>query len=176
MQVEEVIKKRKSIRKYSAKPVEKEKIIKIAEAARLSPSASNKQPWRFVAITDKELLEKAAGSLGAINSWARTAPCIIVGCSVKKDIITHWIAEPLSGVRYHILDMGIAMEHMVLQAEELGLSTCWVGWFDERKLKKLLNLPLNWRIASLLTLGYRAENYEPKATKRLPLDRILVFR
>ncbi|MGM0365702.1 MAG: nitroreductase family protein [Actinomycetota bacterium] len=173
----EIIKKRKSIRRYSSRPVEKEKIIKMAEAARLSPSASNKQPWRFVAVTDKDLIRQAVKqSLGAINTWAKTAPCLIVGCSVRKDIITHWIAEAASGVKYHLLDMGISMEHMVLEAEELGLSTCWIGWFNEKKLKKILKIPPAWRVASLISVGYRDEQFKPRARKKLPMEKILIFR
>ncbi len=176
-QVLEVIKRRKSIRKYSSRAVEKEKIIKMAEAARLSPSASNKQPWRFVAVTDPDLVKQAtASALGSINAWARSAPCLMVGCSVRKDVITHWIAEAASGVKFHILDLGIAMEHMVLQAEALGLSTCWVGWFSERKLKKILNIPAGWRVVSLLTVGYKHEKLAPKTKKKLPLEKILTFR
>ncbi len=176
-QVLEVIRNRKSVRKYSSRPVEKEKIIKMAQAARLSPSASNKQPWRFVAVTDKDLVKKAVKqALGPMNSWAITAPCLIVGCSVRKDVITHWIAEAISGVRYHILDLGISMEHMVLQAEQMGLSTCWIGWFNEKKLKKLLRIPPAWRIMSLISVGYRNGDYKPGAKKKLPLDKILIFR
>ena len=172
-----IIEQRRSIRKYQDKPVEKEKILKIIDAARLAPSASNGQPWRFIAVTEKQTISNmATEALGFINKWAKNAPCIIVGCSVKKNILTHYIGEALSGIKYHLLDVGIAMEHIVLTAEEIGLSTCWMGWFNERKLKKLLNIPLSWRIVSLLSVGYAVKKnlYNPK--KKLPLDEILSWR
>lgn len=172
-----VIEKRRSIRKYQDKPVEKEKILKIIEAARLAPSASNGQPWRFVVVTEKDTLSHiGTEALGSINKWAKNAPCIIIGCSVKKNFMTHYIGEAISGIQYHILDVGIAMEHIVLVAEEIGLSTCWMGWFNERKLKKILNIPFSWRIVSLLSVGYAVKEgpYPPK--KRHALDEILIWR
>ena len=172
-----IIEKRRSIRKYQDKPVEKEKIRKIIEAARLAPSASNGQPWRFIAVTEKDNISyMAAEALGSINKWAKSAPCIIVGCSVKKSFITHYIGEAISGIKYHILDMGIAMEHIVLAAEEIGLSTCWMGWFDERKLKKRLNIPLSWRVVSLLSVGYALKKDIHHPRRRHALDEILIWR
>ncbi len=176
-EVFKIIKKRRSIRKYRDRPVEKEKILKIIEAARLAPSASNRQPWRFIAVTEKKAISYlAVEALGSINKWAAHAPCIIVGCSVRKNIITHYIGEVLSGLSYHLLDVGIAMEHIVLSAEEIGLSTCWMGWFNERKLKKILNIPLSWRVVSLLSVGYAVKDHSPKSKKRLTLDKILILK
>lgn len=83
-EVLESIKNRRSIRKYIDKPVESEKLDKIIEAARLAPSATNKQPWRFIIVTDKELIKKIAGCLGYMNKWAATAPLMIIGCTAKK--------------------------------------------------------------------------------------------
>ncbi len=176
-EVFKIIQKRRSIRKYQDKPVEKEKILKIMEAARLAPSATNRQPWRFIAVTEKKTISYlAAEALGPINKWAACAPCIIVGCSVRKNVVTHYIGEVLSGVRYHLLDVGIAMEHIVLVAEEIGLSTCWMGWFNERKLKKILNIPLLWRVVSLLSVGYAAKDYNTKPKKRYMLNKILTLK
>jgi len=173
----EVIKKRRSVRKFTDKPVEKEKILKIIEAARLSPSASNRQPWRFVAITDKELLYRVVReSLGIINRWARTAPLIIVGCSARKSLFSHYIGEAIIRVQYHLIDVAIALEHLVLEAEELGLSTCWIGWFNARRLKKILNIPLTWKIVSLIAIGYAQKDLKTGPRKRLPLEKILTFR
>lgn len=173
----EIIEKRRSIRKYKDKPVEKAKIKKIIEAARLAPSASNGQPWRFVVVIEKDTISyMAAEALGTINRWAKNAPCIIVGCSVKNKFLTHYIGEAISGVKYHILDVGIAMEHIVLTAEEIGLSTCWMGWFNERKLKKKLDIPLSWRIVSLLSVGYAANDDLPGPKRRHALDEILIWK
>jgi nitroreductase len=177
MEVFEAIKKRRSIRKYKDTPVEKDKINKIIEAALLAPSASNGQPWRFIAVKDKKLLTKIVKeTLGFINQWAISAPLIIVGCSVRSNIITHYFGEVVSGIKYHILDMGIALEHIVLEAEELELSSCWIGWFNEKKIKKILNINSTWRVASLITIGYSDESYSPAPRRRLALDKILTIK
>ncbi len=176
-EVFEVIEKRRSVRKFMSQPVEKEKIIKIIEAARLSPSASNRQPWRFVVVTDRELLSRVVKeSLGVINRWARSAPLIIVGCSVRKSLISHYIGEAIIGVHYHLIDVAIALEHLVLEAGELGLSTCWIGWFNARRLKRILNIPMAWKIVSLIAVGYAHKDLEIRPRKRLPLEKILTFR
>ena len=177
MEVFEVIKKRRSIRNYKDIPVEEDKIIKIIEAAILAPSASNGQPWRFIAVKDKNLLTKIVKeTLGVINQWAISAPLIIVGCSVKTSIITHYFGEVASGIKYHILDMGIALEHTVLEAEELGLSSCWIGWFNEKRIKGILNINPAWRVVSLITIGYSDESYSHAPRKRLALDKILTIK
>lgn len=173
----EVIKKRRSIRKYQQIPVENEKIIKIVEAARLAPSASNRQPWRFVAVSDKNLNQKIAKeALGIMNKWALSAPLLIVGCTFKSSIITHYLGEAISRINYHLIDVSIAMEHIVLTAEELGLSTCWIGWFNGRKIKKILDIPLTWNVAAVLTVGYADPQFNPKPQKRFPLEKILIIK
>ena len=173
----EIIKNRRSVRKFAGRPVEKEKIIKMIEAARLSPSASNRQPWRFVAVTDKELLYRIVKeSLGTINQWAHSAPLLIVGCSVRKSLITHYVGEAIVGVQYHMIDVAIALEHLVLEAEDLGLSTCWIGWFNARRLKRILSIPLTWKIVSLIAVGYSQKDLKTDPRKRLPLEKILTFR
>jgi nitroreductase len=139
MEVFEAIRKRRSIRRYKEIPVEEDKITKVAEAAILSPSASNRQPWRFIVLKNKDILKSLVrNTLGVINQWAISAPLIIVGCYINSNSISRYFGEIVpTGARDHmlILDMGIALEHMVLEAEELGLSTCWIGWFNEKKLK-----------------------------------------
>lgn len=178
MEVFEAISKRKSVRKYKDIQVEEDKIKKIIEAARLAPSASNRQPWRFIAIKDKDLRSKIVrGTLGVINQWAISAPLIIVGCSIKSNILGMGIGKVIPmGVRYYILDLGIAMEHIVLQAEELGLSTCWIGWFNEKKIKKILEIDSRWQIVSLLTVGYAYENNQKSLRKKYPLEKILTIK
>lgn len=176
-EVFKVIKKRRSVRKYENRPVEKEKIIKIVEAARLAPSAANGQPWRFIAVTDKELLSRMVKeSLGIINKWARSAPLIIVGCSAGKNLVSHYVEKAITGVNYRMIDVAIALEHLVLEAEDLGLSTCWVGWFSEKKIKKILNIPEIWKVVSLVTVGYANKSLKLKPKKKLPLDKILTFK
>jgi nitroreductase len=173
----DAIRKRRSVRKYRQVPVEKEKIIDIIEAARLAPSASNRQPWRFVTVSDTQLKDKVVKeSLGVINQWALSSPLLIVGCSIKRNLITHYLGESITKVRYHIIDVVIAMEHIVLTAEELGLSTCWIGWFNENKIKRILDIPSNWSIAGILAAGYADPDYKPRTQKRHPLKKVMITR
>ena len=131
----DIIKKRRSIRKYSSRLVEREKIINMVEAARFAPSASNGQPWRFFAITSGDKLRQVSDATGMINKWTRAAPLIIVACSTTGTA-THKVGQMIKGIKYNLLDLGIAVEHIALAATEMGLSTCWIGWFDERKIKR----------------------------------------
>jgi len=173
--LDELIKERRSIRKYLDKPVETEKLRAVIEAARLAPSACNAQPWRFVIVSEPELRNKLTEiGLGAVvpNSWARTAPAVIIACS-DLDLLTHNVAERIQGVEYHLIDMGIALEHIALKAVELGLGTCYIGWFNAKSIKKLLKLPLNWKVECLLTIGYPAET--PESTKRKDINEIYRF-
>jgi nitroreductase len=172
MSVLDIIKKRQSVRKYLDKPVEDDKLEMILEAARLAPSSSNSQPWHFIAVKDKGLKTKLmhAVPLGvvAINKFIDEAPVVIVGC------VTPGFFQKVSslfGRENHIVDISIAMEHMVLAAEELGLGTCWIGWFDEGKVKKLLNVPRAAKVVAMITLGYPAEG-GGHATTRKALDEI----
>jgi len=172
----DTIKKRHSVRKFKDKSVDKDIILSIAEAARLSPSACNAQPWRFVVVTDKPLLKDIVDKgMGGIvpNTWALSAPVIIIGCAVLN-IVTHRIGETVKGIHYHQIDLGIAMEHMVLRATEMGLGTCWIGWFKERKIKKMLNIPKGWKIISLLAMGYPQDESDSQ-TSRLNTNEILFF-
>ncbi len=172
----EIIQKRHSVRSFKDKPLEKGIILAIVEAARLSPSACNAQPWRFVAVTDKFLVKNIVdkGMGGVVpNKWSVSAPVIIVGCAALN-LLTHRIGETVKGIHYHQIDMGIAMEHMVLRATEMGLGTCWIGWFKEKEIKKMLNIPKGWKIISLLALGYPQEERNSH-TSRLGTDKILFF-
>jgi nitroreductase len=172
----DLIKERRSIRKYIEKPVEKEKLEALIEAARLAPSACNAQPWRFAVITATEIKDELVKSgLGGVlvpNNWANTAPVILVACS-ELSLLTHNIAERVQGVEYHLIDIGIALEHIALKAAELGLGTCYIGWFNPKPIKKLLKLPNSWKVECLLTIGYPQETPEP--TKRKDLKDICRF-
>jgi nitroreductase len=172
----EIIQKRRSIRNFKNKPVDDTAIRSIVDAARLSPSACNAQPWRFIAVTEKSLLEELVnrGMGGAVpNKWASSAPVIIIGCAVLN-LMTHYLGEAVKGIQYHQIDMGISMEHMVLRATEMGLGTCWIGWFREKNIRKILNIPKDWKIISLIALGY-PQNESTTTSSRFDLDEILFF-
>ena len=101
--------------------------------------------------------------------WLRKAPVIVV-LGAEKKLITHHLAPMVSGVNYHLVDLGIAGEHFVLAAEAQGLGTCWIGWFKAKPVKKLLKLPRNYEIVSLISLGFPEERSKPRS--RLPIEEI----
>ncbi|MGQ9781490.1 MAG: nitroreductase family protein [Nitrososphaeria archaeon] len=142
LNVLEAIERRTSVRQYLDREVPPEFIDKILEAARLAPSASNRQPWYFIVVTDKEKKKKIAQS-GRWAGFVDDAPMVIVGCGDRS-------AAP----KWHPVDVSIAMEHMVLEATELGLGSCWVGSFDEGAVKGLLNIPDRYSVVALLSMGY----------------------
>lgn len=173
----EIIQSRRSIRKYQNRPVEREKILQCIEAARLAPSAENVQPWRFVVFDDPALIKQLSGqAFSGIYSptrFAAKAPVIIL-ILAKLDFLANRIGKQIQGIHFYLLDIGIAGEHFVLQAQELGLGTCWIGWFNIRKLRKFLKIPLTYKIVSLISLGY-PESYQLKPKKRLQLENIVWF-
>jgi nitroreductase len=162
MDVYETIQKRRSIRKYKKQPVENEKIQKILDAARLGPSAANIQPCHLILVSDPSTLRKAYGA-----EWFEQAPLVIVVCANEK---TSW--KRSDGLNYWVVDAAIAMQNIVLTATQLGLGTCWIGAFDEGKLRKALNVPNDFKIVAMTPIGYPDEQKEP-ATDRKTLETIL---
>ena len=150
MEFEGVIKTRESIREYADKKVEDEKINFVLECARLAPSWTNKQCWQFIVVKDKKII-KDLSKTSIINRWLKNVPVIIAACGDPKQ----------SGFRndidYFIVDVSIALEHLVLAATDKGLGTCWIGGFNEKKVKEILKIPENIRVVALTPLGYPAE-------------------
>ena len=147
MDVMEAIKRRCSVRNYQDRPVEEEKLKSILEAARLAPSASNRQEWRFIVVRDKvsrQRLMKAAKN----QTFVGEAPVVVACCAVTDN---HVIC---CGQLCYPIDVAIAIEHMVLKAAEEGLGTCWIGAFYEEQVKVILDIPKDIRVVELLTLGY----------------------
>ncbi|MFC1581922.1 nitroreductase family protein [Planctomycetota bacterium] len=173
----ELARRRRSVRGYLDKPVEAEVLDYIFEAARIAPSACNKQPWRFVVVTDAgkraAICEKGMGA-PVSNPWAGTAPVIIALC-VGYSPVVHTAGKLLKGVDYRLLDAGIAGEHLCLAAAEQGLGTCWIGWFKPRIIRRILNIPRTAKPVSLITLGYPAEEIEKDDKKRLEIDQIRFY-
>ena len=153
---------RQSVRKYTDKPVEEEKLQRCLEAARLAPSASNSQPWKFVVVNEPELLQKVAketiGPLSSFNNFVPQAPVIVAIVIEKMKVLTK-LGASIQDREYPLIDIGIAAEHFCLQAAEDGLGTCMLGWFNEKPIKELLNIPKDRRIGLLITLGYAPEDY-----------------
>jgi nitroreductase len=175
MNLDSIIKNRYSCRSYDPdRPVSKEDLLALTEAARLAPSACNSQTWRFIAVTDREMIKRlCTQARGPVlkNTFMNDAPLVIVGCS-QLDIVANRIGSAVTGIEYYRIDMGIAMEHMVLKATELGLGTCWIGWFNGKRVAKMLGIPRRIKVLSLLTVGY-AKDEAPKNRPRKEIDNIL---
>lgn len=158
----ELVKKRQSDRKYINKEVDRKIIDQCLEAARLAPSASNSQPWTFIVIDEPGLKDKVAsktfGPLKTFNKFVPQAPVIIAIIMEKPKLITE-AGGRIKKKEYPLIDIGIAAEHFCLQATEEGLGTCMLGWFNEKEVKKLINVPASKSIPLLITLGYTAEDY-----------------
>lgn len=152
----ELVRRRISCRSYEPRPVPREHLELMLEAARLAPSACNKQPWRFAVVEDQAVrlrLIDEAFLKGIPMKWAGNAGAIIA-LGMAKSAITHRIAPKISGVDYPLLDLGIAGEHLVLQAEELGLGTCWIGWIKPKKVREIVEWPRSIEPVSLITVGW----------------------
>jgi len=148
MEFREVIISRKSVRDYIDKLVEEEKLTRILEAARLSPSWANKQCCNYIVVKDKAKIQELAGGF---NGWLKHAPILIVVCADPKESGSH------NQMDYYLVDVGIAMQQLILAATDEGLGTCWIGGFDEQKIKKVLQVPASFRVVALTPIGYGAE-------------------
>lgn len=157
---------RQSVRSYSGKAVEEEKLMQCIETARLSPSANNSQPWRFVVVDEPELRDRiadAAAGMG-MNKFVRQAPVIIAVVLEKQNMLSA-VGSVIQDKEYRLLDIGIAANQLCLQAAALGLGTYMVGWFDENKVKRLLGVDKKRRIPLLITLGYSDTPVRQKVRK-----------
>jgi len=174
----ELILARQSVRRYANIPVEKEKVDQCLESARLAPSASNSQPWKFI-VVDKEPLRtevaKATFSdIQLINKFTLQAPVMLVIVMEKAKLITR-LAMLVKKKEWPLIDIGITAEHFCLQAAELGLGTCMIGWFDEDKIKKLLQIPSDNSIGLVISLGYAAEGYPQRTKIRKPIEEVVRY-
>ena len=159
MDVLSAIKTRRSIRQFSSKPVEEEKLRNVLEAARLAPSASNRQNWKFIAVRDDAARAKLAeAALGQL--FLGKAPVILVSCATEPTGVMR------CGQSRHTVDLSIATTFMILEAHEQGLGTCWLGHFDENAVKEALGIPEDMRVVTMIPLGYPAENPVQKPRKR----------
>ena len=168
MDFSELIIARQSDRKYLKTPVEREHILKCLEAARLAPSACNSQPWHFVVVTDEDKLTsmaEAAVGLG-MNKFTRDVP-VMVAVVLEKMNFTAKVGSLVKNKDYCMLDLGIAVEHFCLQAADLGLGTCIMGWFDEKRIASLLGVPRGKRVPLIISLGYPDSPVRAKVRKSL---------
>ena len=151
---------RKSIRKYTDKDITDEQIAELIEAARLAPSGHNKQPWDFMVVRSKELREKIS-ALDHDQKWMLTAPVFIVCIGDEK---YRGDGDMIRVIR----DSAIATEHILLQAEHMGIATCWTAWYEQDDMRELLGLDEHCFVIGIVTVGYADEN--PPARPRRKLD------
>lgn len=173
----DLVKRRASVRKYLDKPIPPNLLLDCIEAARLSPSACNAQPWKFLIIdnknTIKTLTKNICHTIYSFNKFISDAAALIIVISDKEGFLRK-VAGKFKGTNYYLIDIGIACQHLVLQAEELGIGSCWIGWFDQKRLIKTLRLPKKTKIDIILSLGY----YDLKLTNpknRKSINKIASF-
>lgn len=178
MTFKELIKHRQSVRRYKDKPVEREKLQQLIEAVQIAPSASNSQPWKLILVDGPELKDKVAtatfSKLVSFNKFAPQAPVMAVLVIEKPKVITQ-IGGSVKNREFPLIDIGIAAEHFCLQATELGLGTCMMGWFNEKKIKRLLNIPKKKRIGLVISLGYSPDDYKQREKIRKSPDEMSSF-
>jgi nitroreductase len=172
----ELVKLRQSSRKYLPDPIEADKLECCLEAARLAPSASNSQPWTFILVTEPELKEKVArqtfDKVITFNKFVLQAPALVVMVLEKPKLVTR-IGGALKSMQYPMIDIGIAAEHFCLQAAEEGLGTCMLGWFNEKPIRELLNIPSNKTIGLIISVGYTPHDYKLRTKTRKSFDEVV---
>ena len=157
MEFDKVLKKRRSVRRYKADPVPRESVLKVLEAARIAPSAAHRQPWHFIVVEDAEMRAKLAGR----QAWAAEAPVTVVAFA-DEEASPSWCSN----------DVGIAFEHLVLAATDLGLGTCWMGLTrQDAEIRKLLRTPKSLKVVAMTPLGVPDE--EPAPNERKSLEEIV---
>jgi nitroreductase len=166
---------RQSVRRYAERPVSENDILSLVEAARQAPSAENAQPCRFVAVTDpaaREGLARACFSgIFSPTRFAAAAPLIIALCAERATMVE--AGKAIKDRAMYQLDCGIAGEHLVLRAAELGLGTCWIGWFNRRAARRALGAPFHVQVVCLIAAGYPAQDAQPRRRVRRPVSSIL---
>ena len=166
MELKDAIRKRESVRDYEDKPVPEEKLLKVLEAARLAPSASNRQEWRFIVVREAKKRRELSQAAGGQPHLA-AAPVVIAAVATMPEYVMS------CGVPAYAVDLAIAVDHMTLAAVEEGLGTCWIGAFSQEKAREILNVPENYRVVTIMPLGFPKQTGRPKIRKSL--DEIVCY-
>jgi len=165
MELYEALRNRRSVRKYSGEDVSADKLEKVLEAARIAPSWSNMQCWKFIVVRDPEKKKKLAESMPENNparkAVGETAPVVIVLCADPTE------SGKQDDKEYYLLDAGLAMQQLILAAHAEGLGTCWVALFDEEKARPVCAVPENYRVVALTPLGVPEKQPSEKPRKDL---------
>jgi len=166
MDVAKAIRDRRSVRSYENKDIPQEVLLKVLEAARLAPSANNRQPWKFVVV--REAAKRAALAKAAKEQqFVAEAPVVIAAVALEPE------RTMTCGVPTYAVDLAIAVDHMTLAAVDQGLGSCWIGAFYQEDVKKILKIPAEYKVAALLTLGYPRD--QARFKNRKPLDEIVCY-
>lgn len=167
---------RQSDRSYLDRSVEKEKLDRILECARLSPSACNAQPWHIVVVDDPEIKNKMADATSekilGMNHFTKQAPIHLVLVEEAANLTSNfgsWVKRK----HFPLIDIGIIAGHICLAAASEGLGSCMIGWFDETKVKKILGVPSSKRVQLIITLGYPVSKTRNKIRK--PIGEIVSY-
>ena len=172
----ELVQSRQSDRAYSDQPVEKEKLERILEAARLAPSACNAQPWKIIVVSDAEkrmqVAHATANKLLAMNHFTKQAPLQLVILEENANF-TSSVGGWATNKHYPHIDLGILAAHISLAAADEGLGSCIIGWCDEKKVQKSLDIPKNKRVMLVILLGYSAQPLREK--KRKQKEEIILY-
>ena len=181
MELLELIKGRRSVRRYKPTPVKDEDLDAILEAARWAPSWANNQCWQFIVVRDPQVRGKLAEALrykadatNPATSAVRDAPVVIVACA-ELGKSGCYKGEPLTskGDWWYMFDTALALQNMTLMAHSLGLGTVHTGWFDAEKAAQILEVPQNIAVVELVPLGYPDE--QPKAPRRKELSETVSY-
>ena len=168
----EVIRRRHSCRSYLPDPVPESLIALMAQAASSAPSACNRQPYRFLFITDRDLIGRVARAVpvgpASVNAWIGGAPLLVAAVG-RPETLWHRLSQAVDA-DYHRMDAAIAMDHLCLVATEAGLGTCWVGWFSRRKVGRLLKIRLGEEVVILMTAGFFRDGPGRPRPKKPPAE------
>ena len=168
MSVFEAIMNRKSIRVYKNDPIPQEVLIRVLEAARWAPSGKNLQPWKFIVVRDKDLREKLA-TASAQQHFMAEAPVIVVACGYPDECY----ARMGRYMKSWSVDVAIALEHLILQAQEEGLGTCWIGGFSQENARKIVDIPDKYKVVTVMPIGYPVEETAPRPRK--PIEEVVCY-
>lgn len=162
METIDAIMQRRSIRKYKKESIPEDDLKKILECGRQAPSAANRQPWRFIVVRDSDLKQKVASACSG-QMWLADADVILAGVGIPE-ISSEW----------YPVDVAIAMQNMILSATDLGYGTCWIGAFDQEKVKAVLNLPESETVVALTPIG--VPDQEPGPKPRRATEELFVWQ
>jgi nitroreductase len=168
MEFYDVINTRRSVRSYKPDEIPDDVLNRVLEAARVAPSGSNRQPWKYVLVKDPDMRRKIATISGG-QPWIADAPIVVVACG--NDI--NYDRGGYMGDMSFLIDAAIGLTHLILAARAEGLGTCWIGLFDNESIKELLDVPPSWNVVAVTPLGYPKEAMWGSPGKRKPLGEIV---